>query len=636
VAIDTSLIGTLWFLLEMPASVSDVPSRVDTPATTHPDPDTSLIGNLALNPSSTSALRELISIEENDLSAARASLAHALSAVSSAKSRISILQEQLVSEQFTLKLAQQTADRTQSRISDLEKSIQERRGFLHPIRKLPVEVLREMFIWRIEEEENERRKAVDTASTLVDPGLRGPMSPAPGSWIEFCPVAAALVLTAVCRHWREVAHATPRLWKYIYGSLSGQPQSSHHDVWRACQTRVAGSGGIDRPLELVLEGWEDGNHPAPVHRIECLMNVLIGHALGLHKVATVEGEKSTSLTARDMVAADESLGVTIGGKRSSFTIARMEISFRRATPAQFGELRQWSASYPVPEELVLININGKSLTEVPPYCSSLFPQVTKLALVGMRYSWPIGVDYSNLRSLSLGAVSAQDLNTCLLVCGDHLTELELRGKVFGRLGPMTTLSKLESCTMSLQVMVESCLALGMPALKKLTLLNLSSKRQNLVSVVQQYADLHMPSVKELHICAGCHTSITTHPGHSMVASASVLPPEPLANVVDVLSAFSNTVTLRLGARAVRPVLEAWTNLPSASHHKLWPKLEELILEGELFPLDISHLQSARNERKKLAGEGALESVDSNSASFTVNGIPSDDFITSFNRRGVSH
>jgi len=613
----------------MPASVSDVPSRVDTPAITHPDPDTSLIGNLALNPSSTSALRELISIEENDLSAARASLDHALSAVSAANSRIAILQEQLVSERFTLKLAQQTTDRTQSRIADLEKSIQEMRGFLHPIRRLPVEVLQEIFIWRIEEEESERRKAVDTASKPADPG---PMSPAPGCWIEFCPVAAALVLAAVCKHWRDIAHATPRLWKYIYGSLSGQPQSSHHDVWRACQTRVTGSGGADRPLELVLEGWEDGNHPAPVHRIECLMNVLIGHALGLHKAATTGGEKSTSVTARDVVAPDESLGVTIGEKRSSFTIARMEISFRRAVPAQFGELRQWSASYPVPQELALININGKSPTEVPPYCSSLFPQVTKLALVGMRYSWPAGVDYSNLKSLSLGAVSAQELSTCLLVCKDHLTELELRGEVLGRLGPMTTLLKLENCTMSLQVMVESCLALSMPALKKLVLLDLSSRRQNLMHIVQQYVDLHMPSVKELRICSGCRASTTTRASYPMVASASDLPPEPLSNVVDALSAFNNTVTLRLDTGAVRPVLEAWANLPSASHHKLWPKLEKLILEGDLCPLDISSLQSARCKRNNLAGEGAVDAGDSNSASFTVNTIPSDDFITSFNRR----
>jgi hypothetical protein len=145
----------------------------------------------------------------------------------------------------------------------------------------------------------------------------------------------------------------------------------------------------------------------PVHRIECLMNVLIGHALGLHKAAAAGGEKSTSLMARDMVASDEGLGVTVADKRSSFTIARMEVSFRRATRAQFGEPRQWSASYPVPQELVLINVNGKSPTEVPPYCSSLFPQVTKLALVGMRYSWPGGVNYSNLKSLSLDVISAQ-------------------------------------------------------------------------------------------------------------------------------------------------------------------------------------------------------------------------------------
>ena len=617
----------------MPTSVSDVPSQVDTPVTTHADPDTSLIGNLALNPSITSALLELINIEENDLSAARASLVPAMSAVLSAKSRISTLQEQLASEQFTFRLAQRTADRIQQRISDLEKSIKERRGFLHPIRRLPNEVLREIFIWRIEKEEAARRNAVDAASKLVDPGLRGLMSPTPACWIEFCPVVAALNLTAVCRHWREVAHATPCLWKYIYGSLSGQPLSSHYDVWRACQTRLAGSSGIYRPFELVLERWEDENHPAPVHRIECLMNILIGHALDLHKAAAAGDGQSTSLIDRDMAAPDEGLGVTVADKRSSFTIGRMEISFRRANRAQLGEPRQWSASYPVPQELVLINVNGKSPTEVPPYCSSLFPQVTKLALVGMRYSWPGGLDYSNLKSLSLDAISAQDLNACLQACKDHLTELELRGEGsrLDNLGPMTTLPKLENCTMSLQTMVEYRLALSMPALKKLTLLDLSSRRPNLMHVVEQYADLHTPGVKELHICAGRRSSTNTYTYHSIVASASTS-----ANLVDILSAFNNIVTLHLEALAVRPILEAWTNLPSASHDKLWPKLEGLVLEGDLCLLDNGYLQIIGGTRKNLVGEGASGSAQSNSTSFTVNGIPSDDFMKSFNRRGGSH
>lgn len=630
--------GRLLFLFKMPTSISDVPSLVGTPTTTHPDPDTSLIGNLALSPSTTSALRELINIEENDLSAARASLVPALSAVSAAKSRISILQGQLVSEQFTLGLAQQTADRIQQRISDLEESIKERRGFLHPIRGLPNELLQEIFIWRIEKEENARRNAVYAASKLVDLGLRGFMSPAPGCWIDFCPVLAALTLTAVCKHWREVAHDTPRLWKYIYASLSGQPQPSQYDVWRACQTRVAGSCGIDRPLELVLERWEEENHPAPVHRIECLMNVLIGHALDLHKAAAAGDGKPTSLIARDMVAPDEGVGVTVADKRSSFTIGRMEISFRRATRVQHGEPRQWSASYPVPQELILINVNGKSPTEVPPYCSSLFPQVTKLTLVGMRYSWPSGLNYSNLKSLSLDAISAQDLNACLQACKDHLTELELRGEGLhlDNLGPMTTLSKLENCTMSLRVMVGYCSALSLPALKKFTLLDLSSRRHYLPHIVQQYADLHMPNVKELRICAGRLSSTNTYPNHSIVGSASILPSEYLTNLVDVLSAFNNIVTLHLEVLAVRPVLEAWTNLPSASHDGLWPKLEELVLEGDLCPLDIGYLQSIGSNRKKLVGEGASGSVQSNSASFTVNGIPSDDFIRSFNRRGGSH
>jgi hypothetical protein len=231
----------------MPASVSDAPSRVDSPAITHPpDPDTSLIGNLALNPSSTSALLELISIEENDLSAARASLVPALSAVLAAKSRISTLQEQLVSEQFTLKLAQQTADRIQQRISGLEKSITERRGFLHPIRKLPVEVLREIFIWRIEEEENARRNAVDAASKLLDPGLRGPMSPAPGCWIEFCPVAAALVLTAVCKYWRKVAqprHACGNISTGLSVASRSRPTTMFGEPVRRVLPDRAGSTG---------------------------------------------------------------------------------------------------------------------------------------------------------------------------------------------------------------------------------------------------------------------------------------------------------------------------------------------------------------------------------------------------------
>ena len=627
--INTRFMGRLLFLVKMPTSVSDTLSQVDTPVTTHPDADTSLIGNLALNPSTTSALRELINIEENDLSAARASLVPAMSAVSAAKSRISALQEQLVSEQFTLKLAQQTADRIQQRISDLDTSIKERRGFLHPIRRLPDEVLREIFVWRIAKEENARRNAVDAASKLDDPGC----------WVVFCPIIAALNLTAVCKHWREVAHATPRLWKYIYESLSGQPLPSHYDVWRACQTRVAGSGRIDRPIELVLERWEDGNHPAPVHRIECLMNILIWKALNLHRAATAGDGNRTSLIDRDMVAPDGDLGVTAADRRSSFTIGRMEVSFRRAGRAQLGEPRQWNASYPVPQELVLINVNGRSSTEVPPYCSSLFPQVTKLALVGMRYSWPGGLDYSNLKSLSLDAISAQDLHACLQVCKDHLTELELRGEVvrLDILGPMTTLSKLENCTISLQVMVEFSSALSMPVLKRLTLLDLSSRRQDLVHIVQQYADLHMPNVKELRICAGRLSSIRAHPNHSIIASASTSASEPLSNLVDVLSAFNNIITLHLEVRAVGPILEAWANLSSASHEKLWPKLEELVLEGDLCPLDISYLRRTGSKRKNLVGEGVVSGSDQcNSAAFTVNGMPSDDFMKSFNRRGASH
>jgi hypothetical protein len=133
----------------------------------------------------------------------------------------------------------------------------------------------------------------------------------------------------------------------------------------------------------------------------------------------------------------------------------------------------------------------------------------------------------------------------------------------------------------------------------------------------------MPNVKELRICAGRLSSTTTSAvyGASFVASASNSPAEPLANLVGVLSGFNNIVTLHLETLAVRPVLEAWASLSSASHQKLWPKLEgtdtgrRFMSSGHQLP------PKCQKQTQKLGWRRGFRIRRLQLGFFTVNGIP---------------
>ena len=130
--------------------------------------------------------------------------------------------------------ATQAVDRMDTIVRDLNHSIESKRlGVLHPIRRVPCEVLTEIFEYAVDEEH---------AKWMDDKPRESLPTPYPPS--------TAFHISATCRHWREIATRTPKLWRYIC-----PPWSNH---WPVGQTRflrcleLAGESG----LELIVRGQE--------------------------------------------------------------------------------------------------------------------------------------------------------------------------------------------------------------------------------------------------------------------------------------------------------------------------------------------------------------------------------------------
>lgn len=107
----------------------------------------------------------------------------------------------------------------------LEDDLMKTRAYTSPIRRLPAEMLREVFSWVFEN----------------DP--RGPWG-----------------LSAVCRSWRATALAMPRLWSKIHFSTA---QIASADVVRLWLER-AGSSPLD--VEIFIES-ENAQTPSPSHNL---------------------------------------------------------------------------------------------------------------------------------------------------------------------------------------------------------------------------------------------------------------------------------------------------------------------------------------------------------------------------------
>ena len=123
-------------------------------------------------------------------------------------------------------------------IGELNHSIEDKRlGILHPIRRLSSEIFKDIFEYAVDEEHAKLMSKIDSKISSRD---RLP--------------CIALHISATCRHWREIATQTPKLWRYIYA-----PWTVYEPNKLIGRTRflrclsLAGESG----LELILRGEEE-------------------------------------------------------------------------------------------------------------------------------------------------------------------------------------------------------------------------------------------------------------------------------------------------------------------------------------------------------------------------------------------
>ena len=136
--------------------------------------------------------------------------------------------------------AAQAVDRMGTIIRDLSHSVEYYRlGALHSIRRVPCEILKEIFEYAVDEEH----------AKWMDDKPRGSL-PTP------YPPSVAFHISATCRHWREIATRTPKLWRYICAPwIEHRYNMDNKIIGRTRFLRsleLAGESG----LELILHGAE--------------------------------------------------------------------------------------------------------------------------------------------------------------------------------------------------------------------------------------------------------------------------------------------------------------------------------------------------------------------------------------------
>lgn len=138
--------------------------------------------------------------------------------------------------------AAQAVEHVETSLSTICQSINDKRlGVLHPIRRLAVETFREIFQYAVEEEYNQLIKQ------LLNDDLP----------FQMHLPTVAFTIAATCRHWREIATAMPKLWRYICAPwvtpLPLDGYTLHTTVGRSRFERcLALAGNTD--LELTVRG----------------------------------------------------------------------------------------------------------------------------------------------------------------------------------------------------------------------------------------------------------------------------------------------------------------------------------------------------------------------------------------------
>ena len=125
-------------------------------------------------------------------------------------------------------------------IRDSSHSIESYRlGVLYPIQRAPCEILKEIFEYAVDEEH----------AKWMDDKPRGSL-PTP------YPPSIAFHISATCRHWREIAIRTPKLWRYICAPWIEHMYNMDNKIIGRTRflrsLKLAGESG----LELILSGAE--------------------------------------------------------------------------------------------------------------------------------------------------------------------------------------------------------------------------------------------------------------------------------------------------------------------------------------------------------------------------------------------
>ncbi|KAG8749886.1 hypothetical protein FRC14_001023 [Serendipita sp. 396] len=182
----------------------------------------------------------------------------------------------LLSAEATRECAFETRRGLERRLAELEALLERHTSLIHPIRKLPEEILALIMKYTVEAVEYERRTMLHNPLAEVDrrasveleasspetcedtPLSRHDFPPFPARRSN-APLPTPLVLAAVCTHWRNVAYEVPSMWRSITFKLSGQPHASRWDRVRSF---------VEREVVLIAR---DSVYNTPPHLAEELL-----------------------------------------------------------------------------------------------------------------------------------------------------------------------------------------------------------------------------------------------------------------------------------------------------------------------------------------------------------------------------
>ncbi|KAG8805003.1 hypothetical protein FRC17_005776 [Serendipita sp. 399] len=326
-------------------------------------------------------------------------------------------------------------------------------SLVHPIRRLPEEVLVIIMKYTMEAVESERQAklhsppceadrqtGVQSATSSPEVHADTPLPPHDSLIFPvrrvYAPLPTPLVLSSVCTHWRDVAYCIPSIWRSITFKLSGQPNVGMWDRVRSFVERSKGKLREDQSpvnigISLVFTGWAEHGHPHASDSLKKVMRILASGMEGddwstetpSHSRRQSSADPTTNIFTDIMLVDSPTLQVPSMTPRRPFSIIRFELVFdslgdhENALGASFNASLRWPNRCPKPKEVVLIardsvyNTPPYSAEEhmptnylVPPYAKTLIPWSESATLGNLAFSWPIKSKpdaYENLRSLKL-------------------------------------------------------------------------------------------------------------------------------------------------------------------------------------------------------------------------------------------